>query len=176
MHTFISLKKSFFLIITTLLMVGIIYEQASASRLQLTLSGASNEIVQSGEQLRSGLHYFLPGDLFQLKVKNDGNIDGNVFVSMHMRSDSNSSIAHREWLERWFIYSSIFPFSSPTISSNYTPQALTTLPSGQEITLLNFFIDGNIRLRYPLIFTAYMFDDANNVIGFDSVTAFFRPF
>jgi len=97
-------------------------------------------------------------------------------VSIHLRGDDNNTLEDREWIERWFIYSSINPFSATTLSSNSIPQVLTILPEGDEITLLNFYVDESVALKYPVVFTGYLYDDANNLIGFDSETIFFKPF
>ena len=149
--------------------------QAFATNIELQISGASNEIVSSGQELRSGLNYFLPGDLLKLDVENKSSVDGTVFISINLRSDSSNTLAEREWIERWFIYDTILPFGFPTISGSHLPQSLIQLPAGNKITLLNFYVDNGITMRYPVIISAYLYDSVGGVIGFDSITIFFRP-
>ncbi|WP_157493239.1 hypothetical protein [Desulfonatronovibrio magnus] len=149
--------------------------QVSATNIELQVSGASNEIVSSGQQLRSGLNYFLPGDLLELTVENTSSVDGNAFISISLRSDSSDTQAQREWIERWFVYNHILPLGFPTISGSHIPQPLTMLPAGSKITLLHFYVDSGISMRYPVIITAYLYDAVGGIIGFDSITIFFRP-
>ncbi|WP_045215329.1 hypothetical protein [Desulfonatronovibrio magnus] len=155
------------LVLAAVILIGSASSLFAQARNNLTMNvtGASDQITGTLTNLR-GMNYFDAGDLFTLSINNRGEA-GTLYVSVQI----GGTIA-------WFDYDTASNLEVITLKPDQADVStfnLGRLPQNSTAYVMNFSILPTFNINDPLTFTAFLYNDNDDLIGMASETVFLNP-